>query len=163
MNTLLIKQTTAWILWFAIFFASLFFLPNLMTFVDIFEQPSSDSSWYFVLTDFRVSIAALIGFALSMGLYLFLRPSDKTGARNLLAFSIIWYGYALGKGVLILLNTRNILYPASATTTWATATAYAESISSYSMIIFLLIALAAVYLLFNWRAERRKASAAVSR
>lgn len=159
MNTLLLKQTIAYVLWPSIFFVSLFFLPNLMTFVEVFDGPSSDSAWYFVLNDFRTSIAAALGFALSIGLYFFLRPADLKGARNILMFSVIWYGLPIFKGVLIWLNTSNILAPDQATTIWATATAYHESIRPLTYTFFAVVTVALLFAAYRWRTGKKVVTA----
>ena len=121
------QKMIAWTLWFLIFLATLFYLPDLFSFLDKGITPDHSPPWYFIYGDLREGLASTMGFIFSLFLIYGLRGLDDKTIRLLVFFTVIWYSHSLGNTISILMNTNNVFDPANATTSWETHRDYLNS------------------------------------
>jgi len=133
--------------WIIVYWICLSYLPKFMTFIEIDHKPIASPPWYFILSDLRQSIAAFIGFILSMALLIFYYRKVDFNYIFLLFFSLIGYGNDIGNGISIFINTTNVFNSELATTNWENLIDYLDS-SWKSNLFYIYIVLISISYLF---------------
>jgi hypothetical protein len=145
-----LKQAITLVLLIIINWICIKYLDDMMTFIEIKDNPLNSPPWYFILNDLRDSIAASIGFTLSLLLILFTYRKFDVYKLMLLFISFVWYCNDLGNGISILRNTKNVFNSKEATTNWATLDQYLNSAwNSYIYYIFLILLLGIFFFLYR--------------
>lgn len=115
-------------------FIGIFILSNVFHFYYLFEairfpsyRPSENPPWYFIHQSLATAIAYSLGLVVILALTRFFRKKDPRWANIVAGQALLWMGYPAFFGIIILLNTRHLLDPVRATTTWETHQAFSNA------------------------------------
>ena len=126
-----------------IFTCSLFFFPKMFSFLEMPFTPRDKPPWYFIIVDLKLALGSLLGFLICSILILKNHSKSPHRTKDYLFFTLLWFGLYIGQGVVIFLNTSNILDPSQASTTWIDNEAYQDNfwnrIGLYVYFFFLFI------------------------
>ncbi len=156
MNQYFSENVLPMVVWTFIALFTIVYLPELVAFVDIGVFDRNDGPpWYFIYGDLFKSLAYSIGFLISLIVVYICYRNENIFYLTILLFSFIWFGVAIGDGIIILLNSNNIFNPDIATTNWKTFDDYINNPwKSYLYIIYLVIAVSCfIYFLKKKKAE----------
>ena len=142
------------VVWFLVFGLSLFVFPRFFDHLAFrYEDPGTEPPWYFITTDFKAFLGALIGLILLI-VALALASAAVRRSRYALFYvfmTLMFYGIKVGDGIAILANTQHLLDPETATTTWQTHLAYLHSPwKQYGFFIYLL----ALVFVVSWKRKQ---------